>query len=185
MAYLSFAARCLILAIFAASAASKLRGPAAFAEFRRSAAALGGPVPLPTAALAPIVVTAEVAVVLLLAVPATVGFGFALAIALLAAFSIAIVAAVRAGTRAPCRCFGASTTPLGAPHVVRNAALLTAAALGLVATIRPHAGLHPAGAALSLVAAAAVAVPAIRFDDFAALFTGTTPRSPSQYRKGT
>ncbi|GGV19915.1 hypothetical protein GCM10010495_38750 [Kitasatospora herbaricolor] len=80
------------------------------------------------------VVAAEAAVVLALAVPATVPVGLALATALLAPFTLLALAAARRGSGTPCRCFGRSTTPLGAVHAVRNAALLAVALAGLVAS---------------------------------------------------
>lgn len=52
------------------------------------------------------------------------------ALVLLIAFTVLIVVRLRAGQRPPCACFGAwSAKPIGAGHVARNLALLSAAAI--------------------------------------------------------
>jgi len=75
---------------------------------------------------------------------------------------------VRRGNTAPCRCFGASSTPLGPRHLVRNALLLAVAAAGLAGVLTPGAlelpGTLVAGAA-GLVVGAMITV----FDDIADL----------------
>lgn len=68
-------------------------------------------------------VTVEVAIVVLLAVPVTARVGAALAALALLGFTAVIVAALRRGSLAACRCFGASTVPLGRRHVLRNGLL--------------------------------------------------------------
>jgi hypothetical protein len=129
--YLSLGIRLLLVLTFAASAASKVRSRDAFAAFAGSLGALGL---LPRAGVLPIavaLVAAEAAAAALLLPEATAVAGLALAAALLAGFSVVILVVTRRGVQAPCRCFGASTRPLGYPHAARNA-LLAAAALLVV-----------------------------------------------------
>lgn len=172
---LAVAARCLIGVVFVLSAAGKLRSRTAFAEFARSGRALTGALlggrPIGRAAglwLGVAVVTAEVAVVALLAVTATARAGFALAVALLLAFTAGLLAEMRRGTSVPCRCFGASGTPIGRRHIVRNAALITLSVAGFAAgsvagpSLLPHPAAVAAGAVLALVVA--------RLDDLVELF---------------
>ena len=109
--------------------------------------------------------------------------GFAVAAGLLAVFTGAIVLSLRRGNAAPCRCFGASSTPLGPRHVARNAVLVALALLGLVAALVPGpadlAGLVVAGAA-GVVAGVTITA----FDDIAALVSGGTPPTvPSPPRR--
>jgi hypothetical protein len=74
----------------------------------------------------------EVATAVVLVV-APVG-GAIIALVLLAAFTIVLVRLLRAGTTAPCRCFGAvRTRPIGRIDLARNAVLAALAVLTLVA----------------------------------------------------
>lgn len=172
MSVLVFGCRCVLLLVFAVSAVSKVRGPGSFAAFRAATAAL-----LPRAAVrasrpvAIAVVTAEVAVVVALAVPSTVYFGSMLAAGLLAGFTVAVAAALRRGTTASCRCFGASATRLGARHLVRNGALLALAGGALLTTARP--GGEPVALVLTAGVAVVVALLVISFDELVDLFTGS------------
>ncbi|WP_433259050.1 MauE/DoxX family redox-associated membrane protein [Streptosporangium sp. CA-135522] len=172
MLYLMIGCRALLAGVFVVALAGKLRGRAAFDEFVASIVALGmfpraGSV---TAAYA--VLGAEAAVILSLALPSTVLLGFAAAMALLAALTAGILAAMRRGRRAPCRCFGASAAPLGKAHVVRNLLLLLAGGAGLTAgAVAGDAGAHPAGIALALVTAAVGGLFVVRLDDLLGLFT--------------
>ncbi|WP_329492823.1 MauE/DoxX family redox-associated membrane protein [Kitasatospora herbaricolor] len=131
---------CLLL-VFVLSVHGKVGGRRDYAEFTASVRALLPLVavraPAGSAAvsvLAGSVVAAEAAVVVALAVPATVTVGLALATALLVPFTLLALASSRRGSGTPCRCFGRSTTPLGAVHAVRNAALLAVALAALVAS---------------------------------------------------
>jgi hypothetical protein len=85
----------------------------------------------PAAAVA--AVAAEAGVVLLAVIPVRLAgsAAFLLAAGLLGCLTVAVTAVVRGGGPAPCRCFGASQTPLGGPHVVRNLILVATALLGL------------------------------------------------------
>ncbi|WP_433497216.1 MauE/DoxX family redox-associated membrane protein [Sphaerimonospora sp. CA-214678] len=172
---LAIAARCLIGVVFVLSAAGKLRSGTAFAEFARSGRALTGALlggrPIGRAAglwVGAAVVAAEVAVVALLAVTATARAGFALAVVLLLGFTAGLLAEMRRGTRTPCRCFGASSTPIGRRHIVRNAALIALSLAGFTAAFAagqsplPHPAAVAAGAVLALVVA--------RLDDLVELF---------------
>ena len=81
---------------------------------------------------APLVATVEIATaVLLVAVPLA---GALVALGLLVVFTVLIVRLLRAGTTAPCRCFGGIRShPLAWTDVARNAALGTLAVVTLVA----------------------------------------------------
>lgn len=166
--YWNLGLRCAFVAVFLVSAASKVRGRSAFAEFAASARAIGG---LPAGRAAPVavaVVAVEAAVAVLTALPATATAGLGLAAAVLVGFSAAIVRALRREQTVRCRCFGPSATPLGRVHVVRNLALAALAVTGLYTG--PPAGLAPAGVVLALCAGALVAAVAVRFDEIVELF---------------
>jgi methylamine utilization protein MauE len=182
MDHLVVAARSLVAVVFAVSAVSKLRGRSALDEFVASLRQFG----VPAGWRRPVgigVALGEGAIPVLLvgaalagpssgtAARALVGAGFGLAAGMLAAFTLAIARAVRGGVRAPCRCFGASSTPMGRPHLVRNGLLLAVAVVGLAgALLGPVAspGLGVAAVAIlpGLVAGALV----MSFDDLVALF---------------
>lgn len=164
MDHVVLAARCLVGVVFAFSALSKLRSRRALSDFTASLGRFGV-APGARRPLARAVALAEAAVPVLLALAlageaaaagvarALAGAGFGLAALLLAGFTAAIARALRRGVRAPCRCFGASTSPLGTQHLVRNGLLLAAAATGLVGVLVGPAG--PAGLGAAAVAALA------------------------------
>ena len=172
MSYLTLSLRCLVGVVFAVAAAGKLRGRRAFGEFLESLQPLAVVPARWRRAAAIATVGAEVVVVALLALPgAGAAGGFALAAVLLAAFAVAIRAAVRRGVRAPCRCFGASSTPLDRPHVARNACLGVAAAAGAVlAHATAPAAPHPGGVVLALASGGVLALLVTRLDDLVELF---------------
>ena len=95
--------------------------------------------------------------------------GFGGAGCLLAGFTVGIGVALRRGERAPCRCFGASATPMGLAHVVRNLVLIVATVLGM-ASGGSYAALEPAGVVLGVVAGVVVAVVIVKFDHVVELF---------------
>ncbi|MFG1999785.1 MauE/DoxX family redox-associated membrane protein [Spirillospora sp. NPDC048911] len=182
MEYVAFGARGLICLIFVVSAFGKVRGRAAFTEFTRTtrillAAALRrrevGRAAAGWAARA--VAAAEIAAALLVLVPVTAPAGLGVAALLLAVFSVAMVAALRGGVSTSCRCFGASTAPIGWRHVVRNALLVCAAVAGLAAALAAGSP-PPAGMALTAVAVAVVALLVIRLDDLYELFAAPGTR---------
>lgn len=114
---------------------------------------------------------AEAAVVVLLAVPATRTAGFVAAAALLAVLTAGIAVVLARGTTAPCRCFGASATPLSARHLVRNGVLVVVAVLGLAAPAGPP-GIGPALVATLAGAVAGLLVTVA--DDVVELFAPTS-----------
>ncbi|GGO04839.1 MauE/DoxX family redox-associated membrane protein [Microbispora bryophytorum] len=172
MAYLFAFCRLLTGIVFLMSAVSKLRGRAAYEEFTVATRALTR---LPARPVAALVVAAEVAVAPLLAWPPTMLAGFCVALGLLAAFSVAVVVALRRGRRVPCRCFGASAVPVGPGHLARNAVLIVAAAAGAVhaGTGAVPADLGAAGLAGAALAAGAAAVLLSAIGEIAGLFTSS------------
>lgn len=172
MAYPSVAAQTVLIVVFAVSLASKVRSRAAWSGFVDSVRRLGqlrGPL---AAVMAGAVATAELLVVGLLAVPVSTPLGLALGAALLVGFTVALMRARRRGVRAACRCFGASTSPVGIRQVVRNLLLLGAVGLAGVGAAAGTAPLHLAGLVVAVTAGLAVAVVLILLDEFVELFIG-------------
>ncbi|WP_327045796.1 hypothetical protein OG320_29645 [Microbispora sp. NBC_01189] len=187
MALLYAFCRLLTGIVFLASAVSKLRGRTAYEEFTAATRALAPRLPARTAAA--LVVAAEAAVAPLLAWRPTVLAGFCVALGLLAAFTVAMAAALRRRRRVRCRCFGASTVPVGPGHLVRNAVLAAAAATGVAtgaaqAAMTGAAGsagavpadLGVAGLAAAALTAGAAAVLLSATGEIAGLFTHTPSR---------
>jgi hypothetical protein len=177
MTYSALACRGLIGLVFAVSAFTKLRGRQAFRDFASWLADLPGlPVvglvgrtPVAAAALA----LAEAAVVLLVSLPWTWSAGLVFAAVLLAVLAAGVIAVSRAGASTSCRCFGASSMPLGRRHAVRDAALAAVAAIGAT-DIGPRAA-RPAQVALSLGLAVVAALFVVFLDDIAAIFAAGEP----------
>jgi len=186
MSYVLIGCCAALAAIFAASAAGKVRRRAAYAEFVAATRRLvPAPVPRPIArAAAHAVVALEIALpVALFAVPLA---GLAVAGGLLAVFTVAVLLAVRRGVREPCRCFGPAAAPLGYRHALRAGMLAGLALLGGVAAVAGRlsgplpelrSGTVPGGVAAALAAATVVAALAVRFDDVADLFAAPGYRS--------
>lgn len=156
---------------FAYSAASKVAGRAAYADFRgwlRSAAGVPRSIIGPAAA-ATVALEAGAAGAVL--VPALAPAGFAVACLLLAAFSAGMRSMIRRRVAVPCRCFGTGHRPPGPAHLVRNAILLAVAALGLVLTA-VGAGPPPLGAdaVLACVAGATAALLLVNLDELVVLY---------------
>jgi hypothetical protein len=117
------------------------------------------------------VVATEAAVPVLLLFPAAMFYGFALAGALVAAFTAAIGTALKRGRRALCRCFGASSAPLGPSHLVRNTILLISTlAGGLALDAQPP---RAAGLVVAIAAGLMGAILIVAMDDIAFLFART------------
>ncbi|HEY9368660.1 MauE/DoxX family redox-associated membrane protein [Streptomyces sp.] len=171
MYYIGLAARLLLVLVFVAAAAGKTWRRASFTGFAASLAALRLFPRRLTTPVAVATVAAEAVTAALLAFPATAGAGLALAIVLLGAFVAGILAARRGGRQVPCRCFGATSAPLGLPHVIRNALLVAVAAVGLAAMAAASApgSVHPGGLALAGGTAAVGALMVVRMDDLLAL----------------
>jgi hypothetical protein len=101
-------------------------------------------------AVAAAVIMCELATAALLAADVTALAGLGVGAALLIVFTMAISSVLRQGTSASCRCFGASTQPLGRRHLVRNAILLLIAAIGVTGTSPATAlGWNPAALLVS------------------------------------
>jgi hypothetical protein len=175
--YLLVACGVLLALVFATSAASKLRGRTALAEFTAAVGRLGAVGADRARVLAVVVAAAEALVAVLFAVAAAVrsrpvaAVAFACSALLLAGFTVAIVAARRRGEAVPCRCFGPSRTPLGPQHVVRNAVLLLAAGIGLAAAGGASRGAaDPAELAVAAGAGLVLALLVIATDEIVFLF---------------
>jgi hypothetical protein len=167
--YVAVMARCVLGLIFLFSAKSKL-GRDAFPRFADSLQQYGVP-PARSRAVAAAVVVVEVAIPILLVLPTTVVLGLGFALATLAIFTPVIVSTVRRGIRTPCRCFGASSAPLGSLHIARNTALILTAGAGILAeAAAPPAPLHPGGLLVSLVAGLGIAGFIMMSEDIADLF---------------
>ncbi|OPC77002.1 hypothetical protein B4N89_41190 [Embleya scabrispora] len=176
MGYALLACRVLLGLVLVASAGGKLRGGEAFRAFVEATRELGAPARR-ARSIAIAVVVGEIAAALSLAAPPNGFVGFALALPLLTAFTIAILGALRRGTNASCACFGASATPIGRRHVVRNAVLITVAgtglALGAAGASNPT---HLAGALTAVSCAVIGALVLISTDELAELFDlGSAP----------
>jgi hypothetical protein len=171
--YVSLAARVLFGVVFLVSGGTKLREPR---EFARSVRGLGLVAPSRAGRVAATVTGLELAVPVLLAVPVTVPVGFGLAGVLLLGFTGAIALALRRGTTAPCRCFGASRLPLGRRQLARNVLLLA-----VLAAAAPAAGATTGdlrGAAVAVPAGLVGAVLVVFFDELADLFAGPARLTP-------
>ncbi len=184
MDYLAIACRCLIGLLFGVSAISKVRAAAAFAEFTTAtrallAAALPGPGRYTAVErwLPSTIVVTETAVAGLVVVPASARFGLGLAAVLLTGFTLAIAAAIHRDVRAACRCFGASTTPLGTAHLIRNGILLLVSSTGLAVGPGELDRTDPAGLVLTVGVATIAVVVVARLDDLVALFTPLAGRA--------
>jgi len=135
--YIEICCRLLLATVFVGALVGKVVGRASFRTFvmsLRQMAVLPASIVLPAARLS-VTVEALIAVLLLVPIRWTGAAGFLLGAGLLAVFTVAVALSLRRGNRAPCRCFGASTAPLGVRHVVRNLTLIVAALLGLAATL--------------------------------------------------
>lgn len=173
MHYVTLAVRVLFGVVFLVSGGTKVREPR---EFSRSVRGLGLVAPAWAGRVALTVTVLELAVPVLLAVPATVPVGLGLAGVLLLGFTAAIAVALRRGTTAPCRCFGASQLPLGRRQLARNVLLLA-----VLAAAAPGAGATSAdlrGAAIAVPAGLVCAVLVVFFDELAELFAGPVRLTP-------
>ncbi|WP_326632754.1 hypothetical protein OIE67_46815 [Nonomuraea fuscirosea] len=164
MVHVLVACQVLLATVFVVSAYSKLRSRAALRSFAATLGSLPGTIRFP-AALA----TAVVEVVAAAGLVVLPRAGLAAGGVLLVAFSTWIAVSLRGGRREPCRCFGASVTPLGPVHLVRNGLLLLVVGLGAAAAFT-GGPVTVAGLALAVPAGLVGAVLLIAFDDLADLF---------------
>lgn len=162
------ALRCLLVLVFSAALAGKVRGEGAAGDFVRWVADLRI---VPTAWARPAAVAtlvAEGAGAALLLTPWTVMPGLVLAGGMLAVFAAAAFSVHHRRIAATCRCFGRSDAPLGLRHVIRDAALASAALVGLAGAGLPA---PPApGLALGAGCGFLLAVGAVYLDDIVMLF---------------
>ncbi|MET8863873.1 MauE/DoxX family redox-associated membrane protein [Nonomuraea sp. NPDC004580] len=171
LAYIGFGCRVMLAVVFLAAAVSKVRNRRDRAAFRTSLGAFGVKARF-RPAVAAAVIAGELATAALLAADATALAGLALGSALLIAFAVTIGAVLRRGSSVSCRCFGASTQPLGRRHLVRNALLLLVAAAGVTGTA-PAAGWDPGALLVAGFMAVIVAALVISYDD---LVSAVLPR---------
>ncbi|GAA1614936.1 hypothetical protein GCM10009733_008980 [Nonomuraea maheshkhaliensis] len=165
MVHVLVACQVLLATVFVVSAYAKLRSRAALRSFAATLGALPGPIRLPVA-----LATAVVEVVAAAGLAVLPWAGLAAGGGLLVAFSAWIAFSLRGGRREPCRCFGASVTPLGPVHLVRNGLLLLVVGVGTVALAFIGGPVTGAGLALAVPAGLVGAVLLIAFDDLAGLF---------------
>jgi hypothetical protein len=169
VAYLSLALRVLIAVVCLVAAIGKLSSPGGRRELGRMLARVGVPRRLVRPVATGIVLT-ELSVAGLAPWPGTALVGMLLATALLGALTVGVTRAVRAGTSASCRCFGARGSRLGRVHIARNAVLTAVAVAAVVAaTAAPDPVLHPAGVALAVCAGTLGALAVIAWEDLAAV----------------
>ncbi|MBF6049847.1 methylamine utilization protein MauE [Streptomyces sp. NRRL B-1677] len=182
MGCLAIGIQCLIGVVFLASSAGKAAGRRSFDRFVSSVAGMQV-VPVRRARpVARTVVAAEGAVCVSLAVPvpAATVVGLAIAAVLLAVFTAGIALSVRRGVRAPCRCFGASPTPLGPRHIVRNLALTAAAVTGAAAAGAGGTA-TPGGVAVAVLAGLLLGALVAALDDILDLFRPVEAQAQHPY----
>jgi hypothetical protein len=165
--------RFLVAVVFVLSVSGKVRSRAGFAGFAGSVGTLVPWWRSRRRSIAIGVVAVEVVIVVLLAVPATVRVGAALAAVAVFGFTAVIVAGLRRGVAAPCRCFGASTVSLGRRHVVRNGLLMAAVAVAAASDQMPS---DPVWLVLAVTAGVIGGVFVALFDELVDLFAATSLR---------
>lgn len=168
MPYVAPVCQGLLAVVLLVSTVGKLRSGQALRTFAASLAAMRLSRPAWAGTVAALVAGAEGAAALLLVIPSARNAGFAVAAVLLAVLTVGVAVVLARGTMRPCRCFGASATPLGRRHLVRNVLLCVAAVVPLAV---PAGGAQPAGTAIALFAGGAVGLLVTVLDDLVALFT--------------
>ncbi|WP_370965636.1 MauE/DoxX family redox-associated membrane protein [Amycolatopsis sp. cg9] len=169
-ASIQLACRWVPAVVFAVSALSKVRGPAAFTAFAASLRPFGFVGARRTVWLAGAIAFAEGTTAAALAVRPWLGC--LLAAALASVFAMGLTSRIRRGIRAECGCFGGSSQPIGYGHVVRSACLVLLALAGLPGVWGPVVPPEPAAGLLALAGGSLVAVLVIRLDDLLDLFFG-------------
>ena len=159
MATISIALRALLGVVFAWSAAGKVT-PAGFAAAVTMLREIG--VRTRTRLVAGLLVGAEVITVVLLAVPGTVRAGTVAAVVMLGVLTAGVAVVVRRGLAVRCACFGATASPLGVTHLVRNAVLLACAGAEALSTA---SGANFAAGLVAAITGAVLAVLIVRLDD--------------------
>lgn len=171
----SLACRMMLGTVFAVSVFSKVRSEAAWRSFRSWLTTL--PLaPLRWRWAPPLLAAAEVAVLVLVAVPALALAGLVAGSLLCLCLTLGLMLAERRGARQPCRCFGASSEPLGRHQVARNALLVVIALVGVGGCAAASNALtSDATIALALLGGLASALLVIFSTDIAALLSAAPP----------
>lgn len=171
MSAVDWGCRLMLAVVFALAVGSKVWGRESFEDFVQTLGRFGLPKSWPLAAA--VALAEALCVVLLLA---AAGAGYALALAMLGGFTLGLVRVVRGGAAVSCRCFGASNTPVGTAHLVRNGLLLAVGVLG--AFSHRAAAALPATLEVALLAGAVGGVAGLfvtRWDDLVFLIRGPQP----------
>ncbi|GAA3246412.1 MauE/DoxX family redox-associated membrane protein [Nonomuraea helvata] len=170
MQYVDVASRLLLLTVFALALGSKVSSRSAWNEFVRSIRTMAviDNAKAPAAAVATAVAEAGVIVLAVIPLRWAGSLSFVLAAGLLGCLTVAVIMVVRRGAAVPCRCFGASTTPLGVEHVVRNGILIAIALLGLGASL-VNGSFEPGFGIVAGVFGAVLGVLMSRWDDLVSL----------------
>jgi Methylamine utilisation protein MauE len=175
MEYALWIARVSLATLFFVAAISKLSTRAGFRELVVSLPAFGVPSSLASPAFAIGLVAMELATAsLMLAMPQVGGI---VAAAMLAGFALGIARALTSREPVTCRCFGASSTPIGRSHLIRNLVLAT---IGIGVAIANPAATLARSLPLALATFAGLGLGAVltRWDDLAFIFS--TPNLPGR-----
>ncbi|WP_395842441.1 MauE/DoxX family redox-associated membrane protein [Archangium violaceum] len=184
MSAVDLGCRLMLSVVLTLAFASKVRNRSSFQDFIQTLGRFGFPKPWVGSPLAAAVVLAEAASALLLLLTSLAGY--VLALALFTGFTLGIARVLRRGERVRCRCFGASDTPMGASHLVRNGLLIAVTLAGAVGheVGPPSSPLSVAGwgaGALGVLAGFFIT----RWDDLVFLLHGPEPMAgpPAAARK--
>ncbi|WP_371877595.1 MauE/DoxX family redox-associated membrane protein [Pyxidicoccus parkwayensis] len=169
--------RLMLATVFALAALGKARGRKPFDDFIQTLENFGFPHSLAGAPLAATLILAEAASALLLLVG--VMAGYVLALALLAGFTLGIAWVMHRGEKVACKCFGASNTPVGAAHLVRNGLLLTITVVGAVSHPSGSGGLAVGMGVIAGTAGVLAGLLVTRWDDLVFLLRGPQPLAAS------
>lgn len=178
MVVVSLVGRVALVVILLCSGAGKLT-PAGFAAATGMFRSLLGPgrrLALP-AVLAAVLATAELAVAGLLAVPATASLGAVAAVGLFAGLTGGVAVVLGRRLQVRCACFGTRVTRLRPVHLVRNGAMLAAAAGTCVITVSDAGSPGtPHELVLAAMLGAFLALILMRLDDLAAALSPSPAR---------
>ncbi len=169
MEYLTVGSQALLTAVFGWAAFTKLR---AFATFRGSVRQFGLVPDRYAGVVAAGVIAIETGCAL--AVPLSALIGLIGCLAVLTFFCLGIAVLLVRGVSASCACFGATGSPLGRKHLVRNGLLAGIALCGLLAGA--PSDLHPGGVLDAVFAGLIGAALLVAFDDLVELFMPSTAR---------
>nr|WP_277989475.1 MauE/DoxX family redox-associated membrane protein [Corallococcus sp. NCSPR001] len=177
MSAVNLACRLMLSLVFVVAAFGKARGRKPFEDFIQTLGNFGLPPSLVGSPLAAFLILAEAASAVLLLL--NVAAGYALALALLGSFTLGIAWVLRRGGKVACRCFGASNTPVGAAHLVRNVLLLAVTAVGAVSHAASGAPVTVAMGAIAGTAGVLAGIFVTRWDDLVFLLRGPAPIAAS------